>query len=90
MRTEEINAYECPDGHLTVTIDLEDGTTPMMMNCRNPSCGKVSRSKWYKVDQNLKPTFEWFKPTDMKKLNPAERDHVQRGGLLIRKIVNHG
>lgn len=90
MSKGKINVYECPDGHQTVTIDLEDGTTPMMMNCRTPNCGKTSCSKWYRVDQNLKPEFEWFKPTDMKKLNPAERDHVQRGGLLIRKIKPNG
>jgi hypothetical protein len=81
-----INSYDCPRGHSTVTIDVDEGVTPMFLNCRTVNCGLQARSSFYHVPVGLKPEFEWYKPTDIKKLNPAEKEHVNKGGLLIRKI----
>jgi hypothetical protein len=78
----KINTYTCENGHVTVTVDVDKGTTPMLLDC--PKCGKLSRSAWYKCDQNLKPEYEWYKPTG--NVHRRDREHVKAGGLLIRQI----
>lgn len=86
MSKDKINRYTCPDGHQTITIDIDDGTTPMFLNCRTNACGKQATSSFYQVPDGLLPEYEWYKPTDIKKVEKISRDHVRRGGLLIRKI----
>lgn len=92
MSAGKINTYTCPKGHVTVTIDLADGTTPMMLRCKQKdndgkhNCTEFASSGWYNVAQNLKPEYEWYKPENLKGLNPDEKEHVQKGGLLLRKI----
>jgi len=96
-----INAYKCPvcDG-LTVTRNLVDGTTPFLITCRaTPGCVGVAQSQFYKVDQSLQPTAEWFKPKqaelsehirqamEMFKIPPAQRRHVERD---VREHVRLG
>lgn len=87
-----INIYTCPDGHKTVTVYLEEGTTPFIIGCQQRindgkhSCNLEAKSCFYRCSQDLVPTHEWYKPTDLKKLNPAEREHVKKGGLLLRKV----
>jgi len=34
----------------------------------------------------LPPEYEWYKPDSLKGLNPGEKEHVRKGGLLLRKI----
>lgn len=85
------NIYECPKGHQTVTVDVDDGVTPMMLRCRQKAdekhnCTEMARSSFYSVDQLLTAEYEWYKPASLKGLNSAEREHVKRGGLLLRKI----
>lgn len=88
-----INVYQCPKGHKTVTVNRDDGTTPMMLRCRQKdddgkhNCTEFAKSSWYMVDQTLLPEYEWYKPVTMKGLDQEEREHVKLGGLLIRKIV---
>jgi hypothetical protein len=88
----KINVYTCPAGHKTVTIDTDDGVTPMMMGCRQKAddgkhnCTEFARSAWYRCDSTLTPEYEWYKPESMKGLNKAEKEHVVLGGLLLRKI----
>jgi hypothetical protein len=81
----KINTYTCPKGHVTVTIDREYGVTPMMLGCQQ-NCTEMARSGWYRVSQDLKPEYEWYKPKTTKGLNINEKDHVERGGLLLKKI----
>lgn len=86
-----INTYTCDKGHVTVTEDLVEGTTPMMLRCRQKdddgkhNCNEMARSAWYMCDQGLTPEYEWYKPESENGLNKEERDHVRMGGLLLRK-----
>lgn len=88
----KINAYTCKHGHQTVTINTDDGTTPMQINCRNfdlatlTTCGETAMSAFYQCDQGLKPVFEWYKPAPGEKMGKRERAHVKAGGLLLRRI----
>lgn len=81
-----------PSGHETVTIDRDDGTTPMMIACRHEGCDKTAKSRFYRVNQSLVPTHEWYKPTEryirkLKRGNSPLYDHCVNGGLLLREIT---
>src|SRR4051794_26368560 len=82
-----INVYRCPHGQDTVTIDAVEGTTPFMIRCRC-GCDEMAQSQMYRVDQTLRPNYEWYSPdqAERKKLDPATREHVRMGGLLMRRL----
>ena len=91
MAEGEKNAYVCSAcGHIMVTIDLEDGTTPMFLSC--DESGKRSTSAFYNVPAGMAPAFAWKKPdkSEFKKfraeVREAVRDHVERGGLCLYRI----
>jgi SEC-C motif len=87
MKSGSINIYRCrANGHETITVDRVEGTTPVAICC--PSCDSDAYSAWYKCDQTLVPTHEWYKPElkEYRTLNASGRDHVDAGGLLLRKI----
>lgn len=88
----EVNCYVCEKcGHITKTIDIDDGVTPFMNECEN--CGELAQSTFYKdINPTVKPTIEWYRPSleetiKMRKNPNGEFDHVIRGGLLPRKII---
>jgi len=88
-----INVYICQScGKKTITIDSEEGVTPFMIGCE--ICDGDMYSSFYKVDQSLIPTHEWYKPTDFNQypLNhrQAMKQHVADGGLDIRLIKKTG
>ena len=90
------NVYACPKcKHKHVTVDLVKGTTPFTVAC--PNCKEYpAQSSFYRVPQDLLPTFEWYTPDDeeLERINLEEGkpgyggtlDHIQRGGLLIRPV----
>ena len=86
------NIYVCEQcfGHV-VTVDLVEGVTPFMMECRaTAGCKGAMQSSFYRVfDQRMKPAFEWYKPdaAEMATLKPWSKEHVDKGGLLIRQIA---
>ena len=85
-RVGAFNAYVCPQGHFTVTVDLD--VTPSGMSCLWPGCDERARSCWYRgVPDHLTPTHEWYRPGDAQRrtLNAYQADHVNRGGLLLRR-----
>jgi hypothetical protein len=97
-QSRKINAYICEYLHVTSTIDLVEGTTPMFIRCEQ--CAKEGRvcmasSRMYRVNQSVVPTHEWYAPSDdeLKALSKsmdantlvAMLEHVQKGGLLLRK-----
>jgi hypothetical protein len=86
MAKNRKNVYACGKGHRTVTVDVDDGVTPMQIRCTHPGCKNLARSSYYQVEQNLKPTHEWYRPETMSGLSPNDVAHVKSGGLLIRKI----
>lgn len=96
-----LNAYECdgesgfgggPDkpgcGAYIVTVDREPGVTPFMVSCG--LCGQMAHSKFYRVAPSLVPTHEWYRPDTLSFLEPYEREHVEKGGLLLRTIDGAG
>ncbi|WP_414462937.1 hypothetical protein [Hyphomicrobium sp. DY-1] len=86
-----LNLYQCKEClHIICTVDRDEGVTPFMLGCRAPSpCRGWMESSFYRVFPGLKPTWEWYRPTDEERasLKPGEREHVERGGLLIRPIM---
>lgn len=86
------NIYTCDKchGHI-VTQDADQGVTPFMLKCRkNPDCGGTMRSSMYRVfDQSIGASHEWYRPTVLEVLTPPERDHVDKGGLLLREAQRY-
>ena len=90
------NVYTCKQNHRTVTIDRDDGTTPFMIQClfgpegSAPVCKSMAESSFYRCDQSLVATHEWYKPSAeemSREKRPAILQHVAMGGLLLRRIV---
>jgi hypothetical protein len=93
------NVYTCNRcGGFTVTVDLEEGTTPFMIDCRasgeQGDCEGDAHSAFYPKKPwpdhvPSTPAWEWYRPKgpEVRKLNKAMREHFQNGGLLIRKRV---
>lgn len=84
-----VNCYTCARGHITKTIHIHVGTTPMFNKC---ACGLQSTSSFYKdIAPEIEPAYEWFVPTleQVKKYrkNPSMLDHIFMGGLDYRKII---
>lgn len=86
----KLNIYTCDTcrGHI-VTIDMDAGTTPFMIACHavqegEGQCkGRMTSSMYRVFDQSMRPDYEWYRPTGY--VIPNLRDHVNRGGLLMRK-----
>lgn len=83
-----INQYTCQTcGGEIVTIDRHEGVTPAMLACRaTPGCEGSMWSHRYQVDKTLTPGWEWYMPEKLPK--GVMREHVQMGGLLLRRIEN--
>ncbi len=81
-----INAYVCDSQHTVWTRNADSGTTPFIIRCPAPRCGREARSQMYRVPQHLDPTHEWYRPAKTRGLTQAERTHVRLGGLLMRPI----
>lgn len=85
MSKGEKNGYRCEScGHLHVTIDLDDGTTPMLMSC--PKCGGRSVSQFYRIDQSLEAAGCWYKAKIKRTMSSAVKEHIRLGGLMHRMI----
>ena len=82
------NVYACAKcKHKFATIDLVKGVTPFTVTC--PNCQESpAQSSFYGVPQDLLATQEWYKPDadEYATLDPDTKDHVDRGGLLIRPV----
>lgn len=85
-----INVYTCRTcGQSIVTVDLVEGTTSMYLTCQvTERCGGRMISGMYRVDQTLTPTHEWYKPEKLPR-DMAMRQHVEMGGLLLRKVTRN-
>lgn len=87
---DEKNIYVCRvcRRHI-VTVDLHDGTTPFLIECQiNRECVGQMVSSMYRVfDQTIRPTYEWFKPETTEGLCPWTKDHVEKGGLILREVA---
>lgn len=92
----KVNVYKCEEcGHETVTVNRDEGVTPFMIKCRamnGVTCKAMARSLMYRVNQNRRPDWEWYRPDDAELTTKTEEEaaHVKRGGLLIRKLDSAG
>lgn len=91
------NVYTCDRcGGFTVTIDVAEGVTPFMIECR--ASGKTGECPGRAVSAFYpkKPwpphvpataAWEWYRPNDreIRRLDRGSRDHVKNGGLLLRR-----
>lgn len=83
------NIYLCPScGHGFVSLDVDEGTTPFMTKCLN--CSDMAQSMCYAAPQEvlgrIAPALEWYLPSPnaVKKMSPAVKSHVEKGGLISR------
>lgn len=90
----KLNIYTCQRcrGHI-VTRDIAEGVTPFMLPsyefCPNKCGGRGDRvtmqSSMYRVwNQSMREDYQWYRPTEGEAYDPAYRDHVKQGGLIIR------
>jgi hypothetical protein len=88
--TKRVNMYMCRECERPIfTVDKDKGVTPMFLGCRaTDGCYGKMVSAGYPPDDwfSLTPIkWEWYKPEEL----PTDdhlRDHVERGGLLLRKL----
>jgi len=87
------NGYTCKRcGRITMTYHVDKGTTPMYLRCRaTGQCNGEAVSMMYPpgpVPAHLAalPRWEWYRPTPQqaRRMDPAMRDHIARGGLALR------
>ena len=82
------NLYHCVTCHgEVVTIDSDKGVTPFMISCRaTPGCKGFMNSSFYRCDQNRPAQFEWYRPETISGLDSQTKEHVRKGGLLLRPM----
>ena len=96
------NDWRCPDGHEMRCVTVDKGATPMMLQCQIQVdthhfeltgietailCMKTSMSqfdthRW----SDEPPEYEWFKRDPLPTDNEGARDHLERGGLALRRM----
>jgi hypothetical protein len=82
------NVYTCDTclGEV-VTIDTDKGVTPFMIFCRaTPRCKGFMKSSFYHCDPARVATFEWYRPETIEGLARESKEHVRKGGLLLRPM----
>lgn len=83
------NVYVCDENasHRQVTVDIHRGVTSFLKKCPVKGCSGIGTSSMYIVVDDAEPEWEWFRPSrdEYKGLNPEMKEHVIRGGLMIRK-----
>lgn len=93
MTPLRINCYTCAQGHQTVTIDVDTGVTPFILDCKTDGCEEMAQSSFYQPPPDCgEPKWEWYKPTTAKAQRedqkyPGMLDHAKHGGLFLRKII---
>jgi hypothetical protein len=87
-RTGMKNKYVCQIcGGEIVTVIVHPGTTPFALPCMaTENCQGIMCSAFYQVSQDLPAQFEWFMPASTEGYSPEMQDHIERGGLELRKI----
>lgn len=89
-----INNYVCTSGlcqHITKTKSVDVGVIPMMFSCEK--CGATAKITFFKDWRPAQEaTVEWYRPTLQQLLKmrnkPWELEHILKGGLAYRKILD--
>jgi len=87
MSKGEKNGYQCPNlacGFLLVTMDVDDGVTPMTKRC--PKCSYTAHSMFYRIDQSLPHDGEWYSRKPNRSDSHDMREHLRLGGLDYREV----
>lgn len=82
------NRYTCQEcNSYYITVDKDDGTTPFMAPCQARFCDGMAQSEFYRVDQSLPASHEWYRANDVEArgMKPHMRQHHDMGGLFLRK-----
>ena len=81
------NTYRCNTcGLFVITEDIDEGVTPFAIGCRaTEGCKGMMYSSFYQCPQNLFAMWEWYTPETLDGLDPATREHVEQGGLILRR-----
>lgn len=82
------NRYACPLGHKLLSLDIDEGVTPMLVMCPDHD-GRVAESEFYTIRRPIMPSnfpvrMIWRRPIDrdLAEASPEMLDHYERGGLL--------
>lgn len=80
-----LNIYTDLSGTHLITVDIHEGTTPMIL--KHPDSGKQMKSLCYLVPQDITPQGEWFMPTPdiIATMPKALQRHCFDGGLILRR-----
>ena len=86
----KLNYYVCVSCRkITATVDIDEGVTPMIIDCKAGTCNGDAHSTFYRTEGYPKtaPTWEWYRPSWLGRLflDTANKWHVDQGGLLIRR-----
>jgi hypothetical protein len=98
-RSGRVNGWGCKEcGEYTYCIDIDDGVTPFYLGCRaTEGCKGKATSLFYPsadlpnyVRDQVK--WEWYKPEpeEYQTLNEGMKEHVDKGGLMIRELTDRG
>jgi hypothetical protein len=84
------NIYVCEEdrSHRQVTVDIHRGVTPFLKKCPVPGCPGTGVSSMYRVEEwGIEPEWEWYRPSrdEYPYLQLSMKEHVMRGGLMMRK-----
>lgn len=92
-RGSGVDVYTCADcGERFYTQYVDKGVTPFTVACRK--CGGIARhdntirySEWKALEYAGKVLHSWMRPNleQFLKLRPAAREHVLKGGLMLRE-----
>jgi len=82
------NRYTCDKCKgIIITIDRDDGVTPAFLSCKvTQGCTGTMNSDFYRVKTNTPPNYEWYKPESLLGFSRAMKQHIEMGGLVLRKI----
>lgn len=99
MRPGSINAWVCDRcAAPTVSVDIEDGVTPMFLACRaTPGCKGRAISRGYPKGEPPAEiidalAWEWYRPTpkQARRMGADMAEHVAKGGLDLRPLTDAG
>lgn len=92
-RLGHYNVYQCENGHHNLSLDVDDGTTPMFLTCRVNGCGGQSSSMMYPHGEPPAHLFPvrvlWRRPTngELKRERREGGEHYRLGGLALEWVA---
>lgn len=86
------NFYRCHRGHSSLTMDIDEGVTPMFMRCRQSGCEQIAESNFYPKGEPPAQMFPvrvvFRKPTksELKNERRTNGHHFKWGGLASENV----